>query len=455
MFPDRNFFQVLFLLTESVRFESYRVFCYFSIMKKHAVIKAFVLGFAVFAIFFGAGNLIFPPYLGLESGGSWFSGFLAFSLVDIGMAIATVIAIIRSGGDTTAIFSRLGKKPAVILAGIAIICVGPLIAIPRTCATTFDMSITHLLPGFGMIPFTAVFFALTCVLSLKPSSIVDIIGKFLTPALLISLLILIVKNLIVPIGTVKAGIGAAAVKEGFMQGYQTLDVLAAVSITSVIVASLKDQGHTPGRAMTKQAVISCLIAAAGLFITYAGLCYLGASASSLYTTSDYSQTELIAVLSQHVLGYAGYAILAVMVLFACLTTAIGLTSASANYLTDVTKGRISYKIWVVIICVFDAVIANMGTVAIINTAAPILNLIYPLVLTQIILTYFGKYVKSNAVFRGAALGALLCSVLSLLDEKLIGTGFMKQMPLASIGLEWVLFAVAGMLIGLAVAKVKK
>ena len=177
-FPVGNLFENKFPLTESGSFESYPIFCYFSIMKKQTLLKAFVLGFAVFAIFFGAGNLIFPPYLGLESGKSWFSGFLAFSVVDIGMAVATVIAIIKNGGDTSAVFSHLGRKAAVILSGVAIICVGPLIAIPRTCATTFDMSITVLLPGFPMVLFTILFFAVTCVLSLKPSSIVDIIGKF-------------------------------------------------------------------------------------------------------------------------------------------------------------------------------------------------------------------------------------------------------------------------------------
>ena len=419
---------------------------------RQSLIQTFVLGFAVFAIFFGAGNLIFPPYLGLESGRSWFPGFLAFSIVDIGMAVVTVIAIIRGGGEAPSLFHHLGHKTAVFLTGVSIICVGPLIAIPRTCSTTYDMSITNLFPSVDSVVFSIIYFVIVLILALRPSKIVDIIGRFLTPALLISMLILIVKNLIDPIGVIKPGIGASAMKEGFMQGYQTLDVLGAIAITSVIVASLKDKGITEKKPMTKTASLASLIAAVGLFITYAGLCYLGASASSMYTTSDFTQPELIVTLSQSVLGYAGYVILAVMVLFACLTTAIGLVSATSDYLTGITKGRIPYKVWAVIICIFDAVIANMGTAAIIATAAPILNLIYPLVLTQVILHYCERWVKSDAIFRGAAIGALLCSSLSLLDDLLIHKGFIKQIPLAQVGLEWILFAAAGMLIGYAMSK---
>ena len=422
---------------------------------KQSLIQTFVLGFAVFAIFFGAGNLIFPPYLGLESGKSWFSGFMAFSIVDIGMAVVTVIAIIRGGGESASLFYHLGKKTAVILTGIAIICVGPLIAIPRTCSTTFDMSITTLFPSVNSVVFSIIYFVIVLVLALRPSKIVDIIGRFLTPALLISMLILIFKNLFFPIGVIKPGIGLSAMKEGFMQGYQTLDVLGAVAITSVIVASLKSKGITERKPMIQTASYASLIAAIGLFVTYAGLCYLGATASSMYTTADFTQPELIVTLSQSVLGYAGYVILAVMVLFACLTTAIGLVSATSEYLSGITKNKIPYRVWAVIICVFDAVIANMGTAAIISTAAPILNLIYPLVLTQVILHYFERWIKSNAVFRGGAIGALLCSTLSLVDDLLLHKGFMKQIPLAQIGLEWLLFAAAGMIVGFALSRRKK
>ena len=422
---------------------------------KQSLIQTFVLGFAVFAIFFGAGNLIFPPYLGLESGRSWFSGFLAFSIVDIGMAVVTVIAIIRGGGESASLFHHLGRRTALILTGIAIICVGPLIAIPRTCSTTFDMSISTLFPGVNSVVFSIIYFTIVLILALRPSKIVDIIGRFLTPALLVSMLILIVKNLIFPIGVIKPGIGAAAMKEGFMQGYQTLDVLGAIAITSVIVASLKDKGITEKKAMTKTASRASLIAAIGLFITYAGLCFLGACASSMYTTADFTQPELIVTLSQTVLGYAGYVILAVMVLFACLTTAIGLVSATSDYLAGITGNKVPYKVWAVIICVFDAVIANMGTAAIISTAAPILNLIYPLVLTQVILHYCERWVKADAVYRGAAIGALLCSTLSLLDEKLLHTGLMKQIPFAAVGLEWILFALAGMVAGFVLSRGKK
>ena len=180
-----------------------------------------VVGFALFAMFFGAGNLIFPPYLGVESGSSWFTGFVGFLFADGGLALLAVIAATRFRGDTSKMFDRAGHKLSVLLGSAIVICIGPLLAIPRTAATTYEMGILPTIgPGFNAILFSVIFFALTLVLTIKPSKVVDIVGQFLTPALLIALAILIVKGVITPLGEIRPDTLVPSVfAEGVNQGY--------------------------------------------------------------------------------------------------------------------------------------------------------------------------------------------------------------------------------------------
>jgi len=154
-----------------------------------------IVGFALFAMFFGAGNLIFPPYLGVVSGSSWLTGFGGFLLADVGLALLAVAAAAKCNGEISQILGRPGKNLAIVLGSAIMICLGPLLAIPRTAATTFEMGVSPLVSGFNPILFSILFFALTFVLTIKPSKVVDIIGQYLTPALLVALGVLIVKGI--------------------------------------------------------------------------------------------------------------------------------------------------------------------------------------------------------------------------------------------------------------------
>ena len=150
-----------------------------------------VVGFALFAMFFGAGNLIFPPYLGVISGSSWITGFTGFILSDVGLALLAILAAAKCNGDINKVLGRSGKNLAIILGSAIMICLGPLVAIPRTSATTFEMGVQPLFSGFSPILFSIIFFAATFILTIKPSKVVDIIGAYLTPALQVALAILI------------------------------------------------------------------------------------------------------------------------------------------------------------------------------------------------------------------------------------------------------------------------
>ena len=163
-----------------------------NLQKSHSVRDVIVIGFALFAMFFGAGNVIFPPYLGVEAGPDWLSGFTAYFLADIGLAMLAVFALLRVG-SSEAVTARLGKVPAAVLMSALILCIGPMVAIPRTAATTFEMAIVPNISGVSSVAFSIVFFALILFLCIRQSKVVDIIGSVLTPLLLIGLAVIIVK----------------------------------------------------------------------------------------------------------------------------------------------------------------------------------------------------------------------------------------------------------------------
>ena len=166
-------------------------------MKK--MVDIIIVGFAIFSMFFGAGNLIFPPYIGMTSGSGWLVSYLGFIISDVGMILLSIIAIARAG-SYQAVLGRAGKKFGLALEVIIMLCLGPILIIPRTGATTFEISIAPLTNSIGPVMFSIIFFALTFILTVKPNKVVDIIGKFLTPILLLTLAALIAKGVLSPLG---------------------------------------------------------------------------------------------------------------------------------------------------------------------------------------------------------------------------------------------------------------
>ena len=196
--------------------------------KNRAARDIIVVGFALFSMFFGAGNVIFPPYLGMESGPQWLAGFSAYFIADIGLALAAMFALLRVG-SSEAVLQRVGCVPSEILMCAIILCVGPMVAIPRTSASTFEMAIAPNLPGVSAVVFSVLFFALILALCIRESAVVDIVGKVLTPLLLAGLAAIIIKGIVTPLGTIapEAQIDSAVVT-GVKAGYQTMDALAAL-----------------------------------------------------------------------------------------------------------------------------------------------------------------------------------------------------------------------------------
>ena len=400
-----------------------------------------IVGFALFSVFFGASNLIFPPFIGVTSGSEWLTSFLGFVLGDVGIILLSIYAIAKCG-DYQSIVGRAGKNFGLSLEIMMMLCLGPILAIPRTAATTFELSITPLIPGVNSVFFSIIFFALTLILTIRPTKVMDIIGKFLTPVLLICLAFLIGKGMISPLGTLNNEIESNELfVTGLTQGYQTMDALGVGGITAFIIASFKGKGYTSQEERIKLTINATILACCGLALIYGGLTYLGATVSNQFDASV-SQTALLVAITHQLMGQSGTIILGIIVAFACLTTAIGLTSVTSKYFEDVTNKKLKYEYVAIFICVFSAIASNVGVDTIISLSVPVLTIIYPVSVALIILSLFKNFFTSKLPYILAGYTTLVLSILTALQLPI-----MNQLPLAKLGFNWLLPALIVALVG--------
>lgn len=422
--------------------------------KKKFGADSIVVGFALFSMFFGAGNVIFPPYLGFGAGTQWVNGFLFYFIADIGLALFALFTLLKVGGSEN-ITGRIGSVASNILMSAIILCIGPMVAIPRTAATTFEMSIAPLISGVSPVIFSVAFFIVVLLLSIRQSAVIDVVGKVLTPALLIGLLVLIIKGIISPLGSiVNPHVDSSfVIVNGIKSGYQTMDVLAALAFGIIILKSAQEKGYSDARESSKMIRAAAVIAGVLLMIVYFGLTYLGATSASLFSL-DISRAELVIGIVERLLGKVGLVIFAVVVALACMTTAVALVSSAASFFEKLTKGRLSYAALVIIICVSSAVISNLGLDRIVAVASPILDIVYPPTLVLIALSWFGDRL-SRGVYRWAVIGALIASVLSTLSLYGVSVPIVNTLPLASLGLGWIVPAAGFGIVAYVISRLRK
>lgn len=421
--------------------------------RKKLVTDSIVVGFALFAMFFGAGNVVFPPYLGMHAGEQWANGFLFYFIADIGLALVAMFAILHAGGADN-ITGRIGHVASKVLMCAVILCIGPMVAIPRTAATTLEMSVTPFFSGMSPVVFSIIFFAVILLLSIKQSAVIDIVGKILTPALLIGLLVLIVKGFVSPIGDiVDTGVSASEVTvNGIKSGYQTMDVLAAMAFGIIILSSADEKGYTDSKSAAKMIGIAAALSGVLLLIVYFGLTYLGATASTVFPT-DISRANLLIGIVELLLGKAGLIIFAIVIALACITTAVALVSSAASFFAKLANDKISYSVFVVVICVSSAVISNLGLDMIIAIATPVLDIVYPPMLVLILLSWFGDKLHKS-VYVSSVAGSLIASVLATASLYGMNVPVIDSLPLASLGLGWLTPAAVFGLVAYLVSKFK-
>ncbi len=395
------------------------------------------IGAALFAMFFGAGNMIFPPYLGLKAGSGWFFGFLSYFIADIVLAIIAVMALNKTNGHEK-LFMPLGKTVGSLLMFAIILCIGPLITIPRTAATTYELAIQPLSSNFNTVLFYAIFFLIVFLLCFKKSAVVDIVGKFLTPLLFIGLLFIIIMGVIRLGGTIEIPPRSSSViADGIKAGYQSMDVLAAVIFSVLIISTVKERGYNKPKDKFKITALAGLISGAGLMVIYLGLTYLGAAVSTQYDMHIHRTQLLINLISSIIPGTAGVIVFAIIAGLACLSTAIALTGAVSQYIFEKTNGKIKYE-WIVgTICIFDTAISMLGVEGLITFASPILESVYPPVLIVIFLSLLGDKI-GKWTYRLSALTGFLFAVLCLFPKINHFLNYEIYIPLSEYSLAWVI-----------------
>lgn len=403
----------------------------------------FIIGFALFASFFGAGNLILPPQLGFNSGPDWW-------LVSIGFIIsATVIPMLALLGHAKlqGTMMDFGKKVSPLFSLVFCLCVYIIaiaLPIPRTAAVTHEMAIEPFFSTSSLLT-SSIYFAVTFVFVMKRDSVLSILGKFLTPLIVIILLAIIFIGIFtVPDNMNASVLESSALVVGLLEGYQTYDALGGILIGGVIIISLNIEGGISFE--DKKAIIikSGLVAAAGLFIIYTGMIAVGALHNSEFD-STITRPELLSGLSIKTLGHVGNMFLSVLIALACFTTAVSVIVGTADFFSGLFKKfKNAYLITALVSCLLGVAVGQMDVSYIIDVALPVLMFIYPLTIVLILLNLFPEQYASKTVFRVVVLITFIFSIpdfLGFLIEAEWLNKIKNFIPLANENLGWVLPAI--------------
>ncbi|GAU79981.1 branched-chain amino acid transport system II carrier protein [Fusibacter sp. 3D3] len=404
-----------------------------------------VLGAALFAMFFGAGNLIFPPAIGLTSGNQWLFSLLGFFITGICLPVLGVLAVSKAGGTISELALKVGPKFAVVFGSIVVLAIGPLLAIPRTGATVYEIGVAPL-GSVNPLLVSIIYFSVTLFFVIKPSGIIDKIGKILTPILLVVIGTIIVGGILHPVAQPVASKLENAFSYGFLQGYQTMDTLVAIVVGGIILSSLVEKGYTDSKRQFRMTTIAGLMSGTILLLIYGGLMYLGATISTS-VTPEISRTALILKITQAALGPNSLLVISVAVSAACLTTSIGLTAIAGDFFEHVSGGKIPYKATVIFVCIFSTVMSVVGVDTIVEIAVPLLVFVYPIAMVLIVFNLLDRFLPYAAMHKGAVWGAGLVGAVDAF--KALNLGFIntllepvykivEYLPLAKYGFAWLL-----------------
>ncbi|EPA8264298.1 branched-chain amino acid transport system II carrier protein [Enterococcus hirae] len=443
--------------------------------KKLTFKESMFIGSMLFGLFFGAGNLIFPVHMGQESGSAVFWANLGFLVTGIGLPFLGVIAIgVSKTSGVYELAERIGKKYALVFTVLLYLVIGPFFALPRLATTSFEIGLAPFIQAkqqhVFLVIFSILFFFTAWWLSRRPTKILDYVGKFLNPAFLILLGILLVLAFIHPLGaidqaTVQPSYQEHAFFTGFTQGYNTLDALAALAFGILIVTTIRNMGVTKPSEIAKDTIKSGAISIILMGIIYTLLAYVGTMSLGGFALSSNGGIAL-AQIADHYLGTYGSILLALIVILACLKTGIGLITAFAETFTDLFPKR-NYIVFVTLASALACLVATVGLTNIIQISLPVLMFIYPLAMTLILLVLVGPLFKQRpAVYRMTTYFTLIASILDGLNacpDGIKQTSFVKTLldfatnylPFFKLGMGWIVPALIGLVIGLIWSMVKK
>lgn len=414
------------------------------------------LGFMTFALFIGAGNIIFPPIVAQQAGEHvWLAAF-GFLITAVGLPVITIMALSRMQGSIEVISSPLGRFFSLLLTIVCYLSVGPLFATPRTATVSYEIGFA---PYFGtsnssLLIYSIIYFAFVTAISLYPNKLLDTVGHILAPLKIVALAILGIAAILIPTGYISPPVHkyvTSPVSEGFVNGYLTMDTLGALVFGIVIIQAIQSRGVTDSKLITKYAIIASLIAGVGLTLVYISLFKLGLGSHEVAANAANGAVILHAYV-QHAFGDLGSLFLTGLIFLACMVTAIGLTCACAEYFTELTG--LPYKLLVFILIGFSLLISNLGLTKLIAFSVPVLSAIYPPAIVVIMMSFFWKYWNKPSIVVSSVTGvAFLFGII----EALKAAGFTEQLPqfinnlpLNEQNLAWLLPSLAVLVIAIAV-----
>ena len=420
------------------------------------------IGLMLFALLFGAGNLIFPAAMGQNAGVNVWYAVLGFCVTGVGLPLISIAALGYSGClDLEEAAGRVHPWYGVFYSVVSYLAIGPCFAAPRTGTVSFEIAVKPFLgsfsPDIALPIFLLIFFLLTYWLPPPPSKLVDRVGKILTPALLAVILLLIVQSFITPLGTPQAptknyATPVTAVMQGILDGYNTLDAIASFIFATLVISFVKEGGVTHPKAIMKQVLLSGSIAVALLAFIYIFIAKIGADSVTPLGILE-TGAPVLAGSAKILFGNLGAAILAVIVLLACLSTSVGLVTCCAAYFMRLL-GHFSYKTYAVIFCVISYLVGLFGLKTIIVSTIPVLMFIYPLLVALICLIFLDKFFGGRqCVYAWTIAFTFVMATINLLETAGVNLGSFETMlqtyvPLHTFGMGWIPFAAVGFVIGL-------
>lgn len=436
-------------------------------MKRMSKGEILTVGLMMFSIFFGAGNLIFPPALGQAAGSNSIIAMMGFLVTGVGLPLLGITAIAMQGGKYVEFMNRKTYPwLATALLVILYLTIGPVFAVPRTGAVSFEIGIRPFLAAedltLGQFIYTMFFFGATYYLAMTPNKLIDRVGKMLTPALLIFLVILFVKSFVTPLGEVLDATGAyitAPFSQGFQDGYQTMDLLASIAIGTLVVNTVRMRGVEGRRALGEVCLIAGIISVVLMSLVYGSLAYLGATSAGVLGHSE-NGGQLLAAAVGILFGSWGNMVLAIVIALACLTTCTGITSGAAWFFNKLLKNKISYERLLLISLTFSFIASNVGLTQIIALAVPFLVLIYPIVIVLVVLSLFERWIDwRHLTYRYAAYFATVFSVIDAANAAgfridALNAFLTQYLPFYTLTMGWFIPALIGAIIGLVVSSVR-
>ena len=435
-------------------------------MKKLSKRVQLLLGFTLFSMFFGAGNLIFPPGVGAQAGNLTWLAMAGMAVSAVGLPVLGVVAVALSGGLDT-LGDRVHPLFSRVFTIVAYLAIGPCLAIPRTASTSFEMAVPPFVGadapiGMLQILYSLVFFALALVVALRPEKLTDRLGKIMCPILLLLIVVTFIGSLVDPLegyGAPQSELYAAApVARGFLDGYQTMDTIAALVFGIIIALNIRARGVEEDSDVVRYTVRAGWMAGVLLLVVYAMLAHIGALSGGAFPGAT-NGAEVLTNLVPALFGTPGSVLLAAIFVIACFNVCVGLISSCAEYFNMICP-KLSYRTWAILFAAVSMLIANAGLDLILSLSVPVLSIIYPVAIALIALALLQRWVgRRPLVYPVTVLFTGVASVLyTLRDLKVLPAALsdlLGALPLAEQGLGWLLPALVGMVVGLALTKRKR